>query len=476
VRQGVLAHATSIGNLGIEEKRTLRSPLVSTRWILISVLFISILPLRPSLAQKAIGASSAASSARIPQESPAAAYHPNVEGYRLSAEKYALAVSYRHGEYWIYFLTTAYGLLLIWAMIRWRVAPHLRDWAERISRRTWIQLLLYTPALVLIFTVPLFPIDAFSQWHARKYDISIQAWPYWFGDWMLTETSILVSGTLAVGPLYFAIRSAPKRWWFFLWMIGIPLLVLFAFLQPVAIDPLFNTIQPLDDSHPELVDAIEKLLSRSRLVIPREHINLLKVSDKSTVVDASSEGFGPTKRIFVSDTIIASEPGSAILHTLAHEIGHYMLWLDWIVFAISVPLSLGMLYLIHRAFVVVLAGWGKQWNIRGPSDFASLPVLAFIVAIIAVALTPAVNTLSRYREHEADRYGLELIHGVVPNAGEAAASAFQKDGEINLSDPAPPSFVRWWLFDHPPVNERIIFCRTYDPWSNGQKPRYIQEP
>jgi STE24 endopeptidase len=96
------------------------------------------------------------------------------------------------------------------------------------------------------------------------------------------------------------------------------------------------------------------------------------------------------------------------------------------------------------------------------------------VALAAVALTPAVNTVSRYREHEADRYGLEVIHGIVANGGEAAAQAFQKEGAINLSDPDPPAFVKLWLFDHPPVNDRIIFCRSYDPWSTGETPKYVK--
>jgi len=118
--------------------------------------------------------------------------------------------------------------------------------------------------------------------------------------------------------------------------------------------------------------------------------------------------------------------------------------------------------------------WGQEWGIRGPDDWASLPVLVFIVAVIAIFLTPLANTVSRYREREADRYGLELIHGIVPNAGNVAADAFQKDAEINLADPDPPALVKWWLFDHPPTTDRIVFLRNYDPWSTNRKPTYVQ--
>jgi hypothetical protein len=50
--------------------------------------------------------------------------------------------------------------------------------------------------------------------------------------------------------------------------------------------------------------------------------------------------------------------------------------------------------------------------------------------------------------------------------------AMEKDSGIKLD--VPPAFIRWWYFDHPPVNERIIFFRTYDPWSHGDEPKYVK--
>jgi STE24 endopeptidase len=393
---------------------------------------------------------------------------------QLSPEEYARAVAYSHGAYWIYFTTTAYTLLVLWGMIRWRVAPRLRNWAERSSRPRWLQSLLYAPALLLVFAVLLLPTDFWAQQHERKYGQSIESWASWFGGWTMAELTTLISGTLAIAFLYFTMRRSPKRWWLWLWMIAVPLIIAVVFIQPIVLDALFNNFEPLDRTHPELVDSIEKIVARARLVLPREHIYLLKISDKSTGEDAFSDGFGPTKRIYVSDTLISSEPVPATLLLVAHEIGHHKMNLDWVEFAVGVLLSLGLLYAINRLFVAAIARCGKQWDIRSPDDWASLPVLALIVGLILVALTPAINGLSRYREHEADRCGLELVHGIVPNAGETAALALQKDAESDLSDPNPPAFVRWWYFDHPPVSERIAFFRSYDPWSTGGQPRYVK--
>jgi STE24 endopeptidase len=393
---------------------------------------------------------------------------------QLSPEAYARAVAYSHGQYWIYFMTTAYTFLVLWGMIHWRVAPRLRDRLERNPLPRWLQLLLYAPVLLLIFAVLLLPTDFWAQWHERKYGQSIESWASWLGGWTTAEITTLFSGTLAVALLYFTMRRSPNRWWLWLWTIAVPLIVAVVFIQPVVLDSLFYNFEPLDRSHPEMVDSIEATAARAGLVLPREHIYLLRTSDKSTGEDAFSDGFGPTKRIYVSDTLISREPAAATLFLVAHEIGHHKMVLDWVEFSVAALLSLGLLYAINRLFVAAIARWGKQWSVRSPDDWASLPVLALMMSVIVVALTPAINGLSRYREHEADRCGLELMHGMVANAGEMAALAFQKGAERDLSDPNPPDFVRWWYFDHPPVSERIAFFRSYDPWSGGAQPRYVK--
>lgn len=438
-----------------------------------------LLALFPTLAKAGIENSRSNSAAQraslqtSPESNPKLNPHEAV-GYKLSPEQYARAVAYSQGEYWMYFLTTAYVVLVLSAMIRWKLAPLLRDWSERNSRRRWVQFLLFTPTLLFLFAVLLLPTEVSAQWHERKYGQSLQSWASWLWGWMAKEMVTLFCATLIIGLVYFAMRRSPRRWWLFLWMIAVPLIVVIVFIQPVVIDPLVDTFEPLDRSHPELVDSIEAMVARAGLYIPREHIYLLKLGDSSTGDDAYSEGFGPTKSIFISDTIIATEPSAVILPLVAHEIGHYRIVLDWIEFAVAVVLSLGILYFVNRLLGTLVARWGQHWSIHSSDDWASLPVLALIISLIAVAFTPPINALSRYREHEADRCALELLHGVVPNAGERAAQAFQKDAESDLSDPAPPAFVRWWYFDHPPVDERIIFFRTYDPWSHSEQPKYIK--
>ncbi len=107
-------------------------------------------------------------------------------------------------------------------------------------------------------------------------------------------------------------------------------------------------------------------------------------------------------------------------------------------------------------------------------DWASLPLLLLLLAVFSFVAGPINNAYSRYLEHHADVYGLEVTHGLVPDASQVATQAFQIQGEIDLEDPDPPRFIVFWLYTHPPLNERMIFSQTYDPWSQGQGPQFVK--
>jgi Zn-dependent protease with chaperone function len=121
-----------------------------------------------------------------------------------------------------------------------------------------------------------------------------------------------------------------------------------------------------------------------------------------------------------------------------------------------------------------LARWGRRWRIRGMDDWASLPVLLLAVSVFGFFAEPLQNSISRMLEHNADVYGLEAIHGLVPDSSQVAAESFQILGEVSLSDPNPSPFIKFWLYDHPAVSDRVRFAAEYDPWGRGQPARYVK--
>ena len=35
--------------------------------------------------------------------------------------------------------------------------------------------------------------------------------------------------------------------------------------------------------------------------------------------------------------------------------------------------------------------------------------------------------------------------------------------------PNPSAFVQFWLYDHPPVSDRVRFVAEYNPWTGGRE-------
>jgi Zn-dependent protease with chaperone function len=104
----------------------------------------------------------------------------------------------------------------------------------------------------------------------------------------------------------------------------------------------------------------------------------------------------------------------------------------------------------------------------------TLAILLLTMKMLVFLSSPIDSGASRMIEHAADVYGLEVIHGVVPNSADVAAHAFQILGEVDLDEPNPPWFIKIWLYSHPPISDRLSFAYTYDPWSKGQAPKYVK--
>ena len=164
-----------------------------------------------------------------------------------------------------------------------------------------------------------------------------------------------------------------------------------------------------------------------------------------------------TRRVVVWDTSIQRMTEDEILFVFGHEMGHYVLGhvRDGILFTCAVLLL--FLFLAYRLLQWMLVRWGETWAIRGPGDLASLPVLILVLTVFSFLFTPISNAYSRHLEHQADQYGLEVIHGLVPDAPVVAAHAFQVLGEVDLEEPNPSLAVKIWFYNHPPLDERMPF-------------------
>ncbi len=396
------------------------------------------------------------------------------ERYTLSHERYQKAVAYSRAGYTLYFLSVFIGFAALLVALRFGWVARIRDFAQRNTENRTLQGIIFLPILIIVLDLADLPVHI--VWHdlSLRYQQSVQRWGSWFLDWSKEEAITLVFLTLMGMLLFTVMRASPKRWWFYFWLASLPIIFCVMVLYPLIIDPLFHKFEPLTSHQPELAVRLEQLTERAGLNIPRERMYLMDASTKTNQINAYVTGFGSSKRVVIYDNLIHKMTPDETLFVFGHESGHYVLnhvRNGFLFFALGLLLYL---YLTYRLLQKMTDRWGGTWKIYGPQDWAALAVLLLILEGIMFLASPVVNGFSRLQEHNADVFGLELIHGIVPNSSQVAAHSFQAMGELDLADPNPPPFITFWLYSHPPLAERLVFAHTYDPWGHHQPPRYLK--
>ena len=388
-----------------------------------------------------------------------------VTAYSLPPEKFAKAEALYKTRTVLYLFGMLFGIAVLWVLLKLRVAPAFRDLAERVSKNGFVQALVFVPLLTLLIAVITLPLDIYEHRISLAYGLSVQGWGSWAGDWCKAEAVSLVITVLAVAALFRIIRKSPNRWWFYFWLLTQPFVVLLIFVAPVILDPMFNKFEPLDKTRPQLASEIEKVTQRGGLNIPRDRMLEMEASEKVTTYNAYVTGIGATKRVVVWDNTSRDMTVPETLFVFGHEMGHYVLNHIYKGLAFFSALTFLGFWLGRKIVLAMLARWGDAWHVPGVNDLAALPVLMLALSLLTLVGEPIGNAFSRYQEHQADVYGLEVTHGLFPDNGKVAASAFQKLGEKSYDYPTPNRLLVFWSYSHPSIQERIRFSLQYDPWT-----------
>ena len=410
--------------------------------------------------------------ALIPEANPP--QQTNTSQYTLSHDRYLKAVAYSRAGYTLYFVSFFLVALCLFLILQCGIAARLRDSAEKFSDKKWVQGIVFVPLLFLLVDLADLPVSIY--WHSLslRYEQSVQQWGSWCLDWIKGEILQIGFGILLVMILFAVMRWSPRRWWIYFWIPAVIVLLGIVLISPLVIDPWFNTFEPLSKDHQSLVSSIEKLTRRGGDPVPPDRMFLMLASKKTNAINAYVTGLGSSKRVVIWDTTIQKISEEETLYIVGHELGHYVLGhvkTGLLIGSVGIFLAL---FLLHRLLHLCLDRWSGQWRISSQEDWASVAILLLLLHGLLFVADPIVNGFSRAQEHAADVYGLEVIHGLIPNSNEVAAHAFQRLGELDLSDPNPPAIVTFWLYSHPPLAERLVFVHNYDPWSKGEQPKYVK--
>ena len=416
-----------------------------------------------------------------PQQAAAAAPAPakQQQAYTLPPDKLAKAIALSRIRNILDIAGSLWSLAVLWLLLDSRIAAGLEAWAKGLSRRRWVQGLVFFAIFLVIIDVAGMPLDWYGQHVSRAYGISVQGWGSWIGDQGKSLGLSLLIGTPVLLLFNWIVRRWPRRFWLGAWLVTLPLLVLTMFVEPL-LEPIFNKFEPLEKTNPALVRQLEKVVVRTGTNIPPSRMFLMKASLKTNGLNAYVTGIGSTKRIVVWDTTAGRIPDDEVLFIFGHESGHYVLHHIPKMLAIS-AVGLFFVYWACAGFAAWLGRcFGARWRLDGEagapplSSRAGFVVLLFAISLAGFLLQPASNAISRHFEHQADIYGQEAIHGIVPNPQKTAVAAFNALGQAWLEDPDPNPFIEFWLYNHPSVQQRANFAEHYNPWANGGHGKYFR--
>ncbi len=352
--------------------------------------------------------------------------------------------------YALYFAGTAYGLLALWAVLATGLSARLRRWVQPL-RFSLLRLLGYYTLLTLVLVMIHAPLTVYRGYVLpHHYGLSSQSFGGWLGD-IGKSVGVDIGTTVPIlWLLFWLIKRSPRRWAVWFWAALLPIIAFGIFAAPLVVDPLFNKFTPLPPG--PLRAQIETLAAKAG--IPSAPIYVVDKSRQTHETNAYVTGIGSSARIVLWDTILPPRmPDDQLRAIVAHEMGHYVLKHLYWGFLLT---GLGLLFALPAAqkfAEALLRRFGSRWQIDGLTDYAAIPALLLTVSLFSFIFAPITNGVSREVEHQADAYGLHITGN-----GPAMARAFVTLSEQNLSDPNPPPFIKFWLFTHPPLQERINFA------------------
>src|SRR5271166_1298067 len=98
-----------------------------------------------------------------PSANPIPAATVLAQGYALGKEQYARAIAYARAGYRLYFVSAAYQIAILVAILAFRLGPAYRKVAERVSSRRFIQAAIFATLLTATISVLRLPVAMYGH-------------------------------------------------------------------------------------------------------------------------------------------------------------------------------------------------------------------------------------------------------------------------------------------------------------------------
>jgi STE24 endopeptidase len=239
--------------------------------------------------------------------------------------------------------------------------------------------------------------------------------------------------------------------------------VVLAQLAPVLLLPIFYRFTPLQ--RPELAARLLALGRRANAQLTG--VFEWQLSDRTRKANAALAGIGRTRRILLSDTLLAAHSDDEIEVILAHELAHHVHGDLWSSMALDVALTAVGFYAADRLLTLA-----EPWlPLAGKADIAGMPLVVLAAGAVSMVCRPISHALSRLHERRADRFALEMTGGA-----DALVSAMKRLAAQNLAEERPSPLVELLFHSHPSIAARIAAARGWEAQRRAQAKPLGAEP
>jgi STE24 endopeptidase len=308
---------------------------------------------------------------------------------------------------------------------------------------------LYTLLLILLSELVSLPVAFYSGYVLeRHYGMSHETLRRWSADRLKAFVLGAALGVAGAEIVYASIRLSTRWWWALSALVFVAAAALLARVTPTLLLPLFFRFNPL--ARESLRDRLIALSGRAGL--PVLGVYEWGLGAKTRRANAALVGAGGTRRILLSDTLLANYTDDEIEVILAHELGHHV-HRDILK---GLAAESALLFLAFYTGAQAIEGLWAPLGLTGISDVGGLPVLLLAGGMVSVAATPFVNAFSRANERRADRYALALT-----NRPRSFVSAMKRLAAQNMAEERPSAATRLLFHTHPPIEERIDAAERY---------------
>jgi STE24 endopeptidase len=311
-----------------------------------------------------------------------------------------------------------------------------------VGGRPW----LYAAGALLLSGTAVLPVAWYRGYRLeRLYELSAITPGGWLRAQLKAGLAGLIAAALAAELMSWIMRW-PHGWWAIAAAVCAAVSALLTASAPVVMLPLLRRSRPLTRGGLRL--RLERLSARAG--VPVLEVHELPLGRGARRARAALIGAGSTRRIVLSDTLLADYSDDEIEAVMAHEMGHH-------VHRHMLKTFLGELVLLLAGFgaAALALAWSWRWlGLTSPADPAGLPVVVLAISVVLLLATPVLNAWSRAHERDADRFALDTA-----SEPSAFIGAVRRMAAQNLAEEHPSSAAFLLFHTHPTAEERIAAAR-----------------